>query len=376
MSTLALLLTLICCVGLTGCAGSRQPSANQAPVSQPHPYNPGTILGSVQGDQLVALDVPVDPSEMMYCRWSPDGQRLVYGSQGDLWLWNRNTGQSVNLTNTPDRWELMPAWSPDGTMLCFTSRPLEPEEKSRRTPDGYWIMFGGSVGSPTIIRADGTGYEVLEEGTVANPTWAPDGQTVAYGSGDNIHLYDLKSHQVNVLTPGDVGLQAKYIGVPSWSPDGSELAFFFACSDQEPTRQEVIAKTAAKVTQGYALLNLKTNKVRVLYTWPGLFKSYRNPALWNSDGSKLALNLSVGPPEDNHDDLLVIDHDSGRAQAIVDRAYQAVWSPDGQQLAYIDGDSSLIVNLVSFNGDTYTTRRISERAYTVGGLTWPPQANR
>jgi Tol biopolymer transport system component len=236
-------------------------------------------------------------------------------------------------------------------------------------------MSGVWGGSPAIIRADGAGYQVLEEGTVANPVWSPDSRSIAYGYGDNIHLYDLTNHQVRVLTPGDVGLQAKYLGAPSWSPDGSELAFFFARSDQEPTRQEVIAGTAAKVTQGYALLNLKTGKVRVLYTWPGYFKAYRNPALWSADGGKLALNLLVGGPEDNHDGLMVIDHGSGQAQTI-GTAYQAVWSPDGSQLAYIDNNSRLIVNLVTFKGDTYTSERISERAYTVDGLVWQPRSNR
>ncbi len=324
----------------------------------------------------MALNVPVDPSEMMYCHWSPDGQRLVYGNQADLWLWNVKTGQSANLTHTPDRWELMPAWSPDGTMLCFTSRPLDPREQSQRTPDGDWIMSGAWGGSPTIIRADGTGYQVLEQGTVTNPVWAPDGRSIAYGYGDNIHLYDLTSHQVKVLTPGEVSLKAKYISAPSWSLDGSELAFFFARSDQEPTRQEVIAGTAAKVTQGYALLNLSTNRVRMLYTWQGLLKLYRYPALWNCDGSKLALNLMVGGPEDNHDDLLLIDRGSGQAQTIADRAYQAVWSPDGKQLAYIDGDSSLIVDIVTFTGDTYTTKKIVGRENYVEGLVWQPGSDR
>jgi Tol biopolymer transport system component len=236
-------------------------------------------------------------------------------------------------------------------------------------------MNGAWGGNPTIIRADGTGYQVLEEGTVWNPTWSHDSRTIAYGYGDNIHLYDLKSHQVRVLTPGGVGLQAKYLSAPSWSPDGSELAFFFARSDQEPTRQEVIAGTAAKVMQGYALLNLQTNKVRVLYTWQGLLKLYRNTALWNADGSKLAINLLVGGPADNHDNLVVIDHGSGRTMTI-GTAYQAVWSPDGHRLAYIDNNSRQIVNLVTFDGDTYTTERISEQAYTVEGLVWQPGIDR
>jgi hypothetical protein len=88
LSALALLLTLICVSSPAGCAATKQPSAGQAPANQLRPESSGSILGSVQGGQLVALDVPVDSYDMMYCHWSPDGKRLVYGNQGDLRLWN------------------------------------------------------------------------------------------------------------------------------------------------------------------------------------------------------------------------------------------------------------------------------------------------
>ena len=84
----------------------------------------------------------------------------------------------------------------------------------------------------------------------------------------------------------------------------------------------------------------------------------------------------VGGPEDSYDSLLAIDHDSGRTQTIADRACQAVWSPDGKQLAYIDGDSSLIVDIVTFTGDTYTTKKIVGRGNYVEGLVWQPGSDR
>jgi len=67
-------------------------------------------------------------------------------------------------------------------------------------------MSGAWGGSPTIIRRDGTGYEILEEGMVWNPSWSSDGKMIAYGSGGSIHLFNLKEHKARVLSPRDIRL--------------------------------------------------------------------------------------------------------------------------------------------------------------------------
>ena len=44
-------------------------------------------------------------------------------------------------------------------------------------------MVGVFGGSPTVVGVDGTGYRVLDDVSItAAPSWSPDGSSVAYAS--------------------------------------------------------------------------------------------------------------------------------------------------------------------------------------------------
>jgi len=91
-------------------------------------------------------------------------------------------------------------------------------------------------------------------------------------------------------------------------------------------REEVLAGTALPTKQGFALLDLQTNKIKVLYTFEGLFTSYRLPALWNTDGSKLVFHLKAEGPVHNPTGLMVTTREGGSLQKIGE-AYQVLWEP-------------------------------------------------
>src|SRR5262249_22210617 len=61
--------------------------------------------------------------------WSPDGKWIAYSSdkdgneQWDLFLVSPQTGEVVNLTNTPEISEESPVWSPDGKQIAYTVKP-------------------------------------------------------------------------------------------------------------------------------------------------------------------------------------------------------------------------------------------------------------
>lgn len=90
------------------------------------------------------------------------------------------------------------------------------------------------------------------------------------------------------MGPAEAGLTVKHLGAPSWSPQRQELAFFFAEDDRGWTRQELLAGKAARVLQGYAVIDLATGTTRVLYEYRAPFMT-RPPALWSADGERVAL---------------------------------------------------------------------------------------
>jgi tricorn protease len=102
---------------------------------------------------LAALSVlsstPVQAAQVDLPRWpsvSPDGSRIVFSWQGDLWLAPSTGGAAVRITNHPAD-ETRSLWSPDGSTLAFES-----------TRDGFrniWTMpaAGGDATQVTFGEA-------------------------------------------------------------------------------------------------------------------------------------------------------------------------------------------------------------------------------
>jgi hypothetical protein len=59
----------------------------------------------------------------MYPVWSPDGSRIAFISDHDVWVMDSDGANDVNLTNTLLLEEHRPKWSSDGSRLTFQSIP-------------------------------------------------------------------------------------------------------------------------------------------------------------------------------------------------------------------------------------------------------------
>ena len=99
------------------------------------------------------------PSKQNYLpAWSPDGSKLAFTSNRDgnaeIYVMNRDGSGVQRLTNHPSI-DVTPTWSPTGTQLAFTS------DRSG-TPQIY------------IVNADGTQLQqITRESYCDRPTWSP-----------------------------------------------------------------------------------------------------------------------------------------------------------------------------------------------------------
>ncbi len=213
---------------------------------------------------------PLDTGFAVRCNndhgYSPDGTQLAISdqSQGDgrsrIYVLAATGGTPRLMTEAgPSYWH---GWSPDGSTLAYCAErhgeydiytlPVSGGPERRLTtapglddgpdysPDGQWIYFNSErTGRMQIwrMRPDGTGQEQVthDEGNNWFPHPSPDGRWIVFLS----YAPDVKGHPANQpvrlrLLPvagGPPRELARLFGgqgtlnVPSWSPDGGELAF-------------------------------------------------------------------------------------------------------------------------------------------------------
>ena len=131
---------------------------------------PFRVTGSRFVEDVVRFQHPVAPDSfdvkmVRFARTSPDGRRVVYEALGHLWVRDTAGGAARRLTRAgDDEFELYPSWSRDGRQIVYAS---------------WNDLDAGRV--KVVSASGGTGRAVTSEpGHYVEPTFAPDGQTIAY----------------------------------------------------------------------------------------------------------------------------------------------------------------------------------------------------
>ena len=171
--------------------------------------------------------------------WSPDSTRILFetGIKGnfDIFTISLDGTGIVNLSKNPS-WDGMPNWSHDGTKIVFVSQR-----------DGDNEIF--------VMNADGSNQVQLTHNKTKDitPAWSPDGTKIAFVS-DRDHSFEVnvkppsqdiepgspefleramqskKIHDIFVMNadgsnPVNITRYPNNDFKPTWSPDGSRIAF-------------------------------------------------------------------------------------------------------------------------------------------------------
>ena len=155
-------------------------------------------------------------ASICYVDFSRDGQWIAYVSypEGTLWR-SRIDGSEKRQLTVPPLAVINPRWSPDGKLIAFVD--LSGGDRSQMTRSSPRRVY--------VVSADGGGPALLLAGQFGDPTWSPDGNSIAYDcnafSADwatEVRILDLQT-QKSTKVPGSEGMWS-----PRWSPDGKYLA--------------------------------------------------------------------------------------------------------------------------------------------------------
>jgi dipeptidyl aminopeptidase/acylaminoacyl peptidase len=221
-----------------------------------------------------------------FSSWSPDSRTIAFSSnvmgQFDIWTVDVASGQMRRITRDT-RYEVNPAWTPDGQTILYVRLDERWADHdvmaiaasggdSRVVVEdrdffdyGYGRTFGPALPSPDgreiLFRSHRNGWInywrvplsggepiplAAQDADQSDAVWSPDGRSVAFSSNLNgtfrLQVASVSTGEVRTLVAPTMGMAT----APSWSPDGTEIAFYLG-SPTSPVDLHVVTVDRGEV---------------------------------------------------------------------------------------------------------------------------------
>jgi len=295
--------------------------------------------------------------------WSPDDKAIAYfgcdlKQQKDVFIYDLDTENSRNVSNTPDRIEgsFIKWWPEQPAFIFFGSEIFQEYIPGSILPPHCHSAENRCDMFLTMADIDGENYQILDQlsGTFVEPALSPDGTTIAYDGGN---LYDLETGNHSVILPSDYGLTDKIpvhsdgpeLIEPAWSPSGCQIAWTGHINDGGDI--------------GVIVFDLEQNTGQVVYAFEPNYVNYALPAwyrwmetdiTWSPDGKWLAFTSAEWPKAEDEtvqqNFLWVASSDGEIRNSFATIAFnlEPVWSPDSKWFVYIKegGVDEMAIELV------------------------------
>ncbi len=232
--------------------------------------------------------------------------------------------------------------------------------------DNGWILFASdrvplAYTSYGLYRLDPIGAKVTQLGTLAGrePSWSPDGSLIAFSDRrQRLIVADADGTNARMLTNRPVIAEE-----PSWSPDGSRVVF-----------QHAIARGGRG--RDLAVINADGTGKRLLT------RAWHNDLQpsWSPDGSLIVFSSNRGPRRRPYDNEIYVVRPDGRGLRALTKNqvgdFSPAWSPDGSLIAFSSGREP-----GRFNSELWTMRsdgtgqhRVQRASGTTGFPVWSDHA--
>ena len=241
-----------------------------------------------------------------------DDGPIAYLSNFEIWLMDADGAnqRSLPIDITIDGG---PVWSPDGTMIAFTGFDPDVPAPEGVVPD-IWVVDADGNGLRNVTTLPGPHHAL-------SPSWSPDGSRLAYVTTEwDIWIVNADGTGNHRIT-NDVALQESV----DWSPDGSLLVY---------NEHQIVDHLLTGTNEIWTIEPDGNGPTRL--TAPG----HRSGPVWSPSGSAIAFVTYVVPqhPARDYSDIWIMNADGSDQRNLTDDPTRfdrsPGWSLDGTRVVF------------------------------------------